>query len=320
MGSILGSVRVACAEVAQGARFVRITSELDSYAKGLGLVNLPKPYYDLRHHYYSSDPEALAAFVITLNAINFGSGYFSSLILRPGLSGYFTIAMGLKEHFENEGPLSACDLSSLDAGALSKIFRQNLCNPIQSELLALFAQALNNLGSYLNFAHQWQFLKLVEAANHSAENLIKFLIKMPLYRDVFYLRGLEVPFYKRAQITVSDLALAFSGQGAGEFHDLDELTIFADNLVPHVLWVDKVLEYDDDLVSRIVQGRELKSGSTEEIELRAVTLHAVEEMTAVLKKNRICTTARNLDIFLWNRGQAEYYKHVPSHRTRTTFY
>ena len=134
------------------------------------------------------------------------------------------------------------------------------------------------------------------------------------------LKGLEVPFYKRAQITVSDLELAFGGQGVGEFYDLDELTIFADNLVPHVLWVDKVLEYDDDLVRRIAEGREIKSGSREEVELRAVTLHAVEEMVAVLRKNGVSTTARNLDIILWNGGQADFYQHIPSHRTRTRFY
>ncbi len=38
-------------------------------------------------------------------------------------------------------------------------------------------------------------------------------------------------FYKRAQIVASDLALA----GVARFADLDRLTIFADNLVPHVL-------------------------------------------------------------------------------------
>ncbi len=56
---------------------------------------------------------------------------------------------------------------------------------------------------------------------------------MPFFDD----RG----FYKRAQITPSDLALA----GVAEFDDLDRLTIFADNLVPHVLRVDGVLRYED---------------------------------------------------------------------------
>ena len=45
---------------------------------------------------------------------------------------------------------------------------------------------------------------------------------------------LPTPFFKRAQITPNDLALA----GVAEFDDLDRLTIFADNLVPHVLHVD----------------------------------------------------------------------------------
>ena len=58
---------------------------------------------------------------------------------------------------------------------------------------------------------------------------------MPLFDDP--------GFYKRAQIVPADLALA----GVAEFDDLDRLTIFADNLVPHVLRVDGVLAYDAEL-------------------------------------------------------------------------
>ena len=50
----------------------------------------------------------------------------------------------------------------------------------------------------------------------------------------------DVGFWKRAQIVPNDLALA----GVASFSDLDRLTIFADNLVPHVLRVDGVLRYD----------------------------------------------------------------------------
>ncbi len=39
----------------------------------------------------------------------------------------------------------------------------------------------------------------------------------------------DVGFYKRAQITASDLVHA----GLARFTDIDALTIFADNLVPH---------------------------------------------------------------------------------------
>ena len=58
-------------------------------------------------------------------------------------------------------------------------------------------------------------------------------------------------FFKRAQLVPSDLALA----GMARFRDLDRLTIFADNLVPHVLRVDGVLVYDPRLAARIDAGR-----------------------------------------------------------------
>ena len=58
-------------------------------------------------------------------------------------------------------------------------------------------------------------------------------------------------FYKRAQIVPSDLASA----GVARFKDLDRLTIFADNLVPHVLRCDGVLRYDERLAAHIDAGR-----------------------------------------------------------------
>ncbi len=117
-------------------------------------------------------------------------------------------------------------------------------------------------------------------------------------------------FYKRAQITPADLALA----GVADFDDLDELTIFADNLVPHVLRVDGVLVYDDDLAARIDAGELLPPGAAER-EIRACALHACE-----LIAPRLGVPPRTLDNWLWNRGQQPRYKALPRHRTRTTAY
>ncbi len=66
-----------------------------------------------------------------------------------------------------------------------------------------------------------------------------------------------------------------------EFGDLDRLTIFADNLVPHVLRVDGVLRYDDPLAARIDAGELLEPGR-EEREIRACALHACESIAAEL--------------------------------------
>ena len=133
-------------------------------------------------------------------------------------------------------------------------------------------------------------------------------------------KELEVPLYKRAQILVTDLAIAFDGQGPGSFRDLDRLTIFADNLVPHVLRVDGLLDYDPDLLARIERGELIPAGSPEEIEIRAVAVHAVERIAAELRASGVPATARELDYLLWNRGSGEEYKTLPRHRTRTVFY
>ena len=117
-------------------------------------------------------------------------------------------------------------------------------------LMRLYAEALRDLGRFLG---ERSALDLVEQADGSAERLAALLARgMRFFDD----RG----FYKRAQIVPSDLALA----GMAEFHDLDRLTIFADNLVPHVLRVDGVLRYDPDLAARIDAGELLPQGRAEQ--------------------------------------------------------
>ena len=102
--------------------------------------------------------------------------------------------------------------------------------------------------------------------------------------------------------------------GVADFYDLNDLTIFADNLVPHVLRVDGVLAYDPDLSARIDREELLPPGD-EEREIRACALHACEAIAAKLR-----VPPRMLDVWLWNRGQGPRYKALPRHRTRTVFY
>ena len=147
---------------------------------------------------------------------------------------------------------------------------------------------------------------------------------MPLYRDVSPYEELAVPFYKRAQITSADLFLAFGGRGHGEFHDLADLTLFADNLIPHVLRMEGVLEYDPGLLQRIESGVLIEHDSPEEVEMRAAAVQVVERMverlgTSVRSGERVID-ARMLDHWLWYRGQSPAIKASPRHRSRTSAY
>jgi hypothetical protein len=182
--------------------------------------------------------------------------------------------------------------------------------------MGFFARALNDLGRLLVQMYDGSIANLVRASQGSAHSLIALLQQMPFFQDVQQYEGIIVPFYKRAQLTAADLSLALGGRGLGRFDDLDRLTIFADNLVPHVLRVDGVLSYDEGLARRIDNEELIDPGSPEEIEIRACALHAVELMS-----NSLGVTAMGLDYVLWNRGQERHYKTVkPRHRARSVFY
>src|SRR5215217_6684520 len=101
-------VRAHCAEIAQNARWVEIDlARVDAIEPG------PPPELDPERHYLEGDRAAVAAYLLTLDAINFGSGWFPTLRKRPGSSGYFTVAWALADRFRAHGPWTNAELRSL---------------------------------------------------------------------------------------------------------------------------------------------------------------------------------------------------------------
>jgi len=313
-------VRRAAAEVSRRARFVRIDpAGIGALAERLAREAPPTPDYDTAHHHRGS-PASTLAFNLTLDSINFGSGWFPLLRKPPGLSGYFTVATGIKRRFDEKGPWSAAELGEIGARELAALLGQDLAVAEVRELMELFAEALRDLGAWLGRRFGGRFEGPVEEAAGSAERLAELLAEMPFYRDVERYDELDVPFYKRAQIVPSDLALAFGGEGFGRFRDLERLTIFADNLVPHVLRCERVLVYAPELLARIDAGELLAAGSPEEVEIRAGGVHATELLVGAIRARGGRTSARDLDQLLWTRGQDPRIKAHPRHRTRCVYY
>ena len=311
--SILDEVRTSCAAVAARSRLVRIDHDrLDAYAGELG-VSTPVADDDPGRMRLATEEDTVA-FVLALDAINFGSGWFPVLRKRPGMSGYHTIASIFRERCTSVGAPSAAWLATVTAEDCTQLFEQD-ADGEAFELMGHFADALNELGAHLRDHHDGSAAALVASASHSAATLVERLRRLPHFEDRRSHRGAAVAFYKRAQIVAADLHLALDGRGAGRFDDLDRLTIFADNLVPHVLRVDGVLQLDDALAARIDAGGLLVEGAVEEVELRACAVHAVELLSA-----RTGKTAADLDNLLWNRGQGDRYKAIPRPRCRTTSY
>jgi hypothetical protein len=284
-------VRASCAQIAAAARSVTI--DLDALAE---VQPAPAPALDPLRHYLEGSAAEVAAYFLTLDTINFGSGWFPTLRKRAGSSGYFTVAWALADRFRADGPWTAAQLRALRADEVADTLGQ----PRDHELMALYAQALRALGRFLG---DRDALAVARAARGSAQGLAAELARtMALFAD----RG----FYKRAQIVPANLALA----GVARFKDLHRLTIFADNLVPHVLRCDGVLRYAPALAALIDGGRLLPAGR-EEREIRACAVHA-----CALIAKRAGASEHELDNWLWSRGQAPEYKAVPRHRTRTVFY
>jgi len=318
--TIFDRIRNACAQVANQAGRVRINYDrILSYASSLPVEIAAAPQLDPNCHYLGRQKDTLS-FLLVLDSINFGSGYFPHLHKRPGMSGYFTIASSLRDFYLKNGPLTADQLAAITAEDCRRIFDQDPADEIIAELMAHFSIALNDLGRYLMNRFRGSFTGLVEAAGASAARLVHLLRQMPYFNDVEPYGGLEVPFFKRAQIIAADLTLAFRGCGWGHFSDLDQMTIFADNLVPHVLRMDGILSYEDALVTRINAQTLIPAGSSEEVEIRACALHAVEIIRSAICDAGQIVTSWQLDNFLWNRGQQPHYKAVPRHRTRTVSY
>jgi hypothetical protein len=320
MPDLLDDIRAGAARVSDAAHWVHIDHDrLDQYADAFPSQRADAGEPDPGRT-RAGDDESTASFVIALDAINFGSGYFPYIRKRPGMSGYFTVATSLRDHVDAHGPITTAMLRALDADQCARIFDQPRDGGLADELMQRFALALSNLAAHVDEHHASSFIRLVEAAHGSAARLVRDLDRIPEFQDVAMYHDYRVPLYKRAQITAYDLAVAFDHRGLGTFDDLHRLTMFADNLVPHVLRVDRVLHFHQDLVDRIERVEDIPSGSEPEVEIRAVALHAVELMCARLRAAGHDVTSGELDSWLWTRGAGERYKSVARHRTRCVYY
>jgi hypothetical protein len=304
---VIDDLREACAWIASRSVWVRVHDErIAPYALQLGDLEEFTPALRVSSSRSPGQREEEAAFWVTLDAVNFGSGWFPTLRKSNEPTGYRTIARGIRRKFDESGAWSPAELTTVTAAELAGWLDQDP----EHALVGLFVDSLRDLGTHVE-----TFAGLVDAADGSAVALVETLAEWDCFRDVSEYEGRAVPFLKRAQILAADLHRA----GVAEFGDLGRLTMFADNLVPHVLRLDGVLWFEPELVARIEAGELIEHGSPEEVEIRACAVHAVELIVAAGRPGAGATAAQ-IDELLWNRGQAAEYKAVPRHRSRSTAY
>lgn len=315
----------SCRAVVEQSQFVHIdlpaiSSFLDSNAH---LEIPPLPHGPAPYHYFDNTA-ATVQWLFVLDTLNHcfwpaeGHPLWKVHSLNETLSGYWALAASLKRAMEEGIPIhQAKTLATMGEETLAHIFRGSGKIPLFNERLENLRQA----GKILLDRFQGSFVHVLEEAEGSAVKLVLLVADgFPSFNDTASYHGETVYFFKRAQLLILDLWCTFSGGSWGSFHDLDELTAFADYKLPQVLRHLGIISYEAGLAARIQRLAHIPPGSAEEVEIRAATIWAVELLREELNRRDQKVTSAQLDNWLWHLGQDDMYRSLPYHRTRTIFY
>lgn len=233
-------------------------------------------------------------------------------------SGYWGLAASLKRAVESGVPITRAEfLKDIPLERLKEVFAGEGQIPLLEQRLFNLREA----GRILTSEWGGDIINLLKEAEGSATSLIRKVVSsFPSFRDEAIYRGRKVYFWKRAQIFAWDIHAAFGGKSWGYFEDIGKLTAFADYKLPQVLRVFGTISYDPDLARRIDSLQKLAPGSEEEVEIRAVTIWAVEELKRQFLEIGQRVTSTEVDNWLWQLGQLEPFRLKPYHRCRTIFY
>ncbi len=278
----------------------------------------PAPEWRTPPHWWrDDDQEATSRLVLLLDALNFsfwGTPRWRVAFDGALLDGYWALAASLRRAIERGVPLTDATYLAHEACA-AELLRG--VDDVAIPLLAERQAALREVGRGLLEACAGRFMACLDAAGWSAPAIVQRVAAgFPSFRDVASYDGTPVPFYKRAQILVSDLHGALGGQ---RVRDLDALTMFADYKVPQVLRQLGVLAYSDELEAALRSGELIACCDAREVEIRAASVQAVEQLAALLAGRGRVVASYEIDWRLWTLGQ-ELEMTLPYHRTRSVFY
>ncbi|PIZ52483.1 hypothetical protein COY27_00025 [Candidatus Woesearchaeota archaeon CG_4_10_14_0_2_um_filter_33_13] len=207
----------------------------------------------------------------------------------------------IKTAFDQGKPILNPDyLSEISEDDLEQILEGNTTIPLFERRLTILRELGGSIKDYTKFIYKCNFdaLKFVDC----------LVLRMPSFKDESEYNGEIITFNKRAQLLSSDLGYLLG------FSNMNRLTACADYILPMVLRFNHVFEYSPKLENIITNGKELPSGSKEEVEIRANTIWAVELMSRISGK-----TSMEINDYLWLAGN--FIPETQSyHLTRTTAY
>lgn len=315
------SVLTTTAEVVKRAQFVSIDlKRVQTVAQVLSLRPVPVPNWNYEHHFFDGT-ERTVTYLFLLDALNFcfwGDPKWRVKYVHGDADGYWALAAALK-HAAQHNPnfLDADSLAAISPETLGRVLRGNVEIP-------LFVERWRNvqeLGRVLRDRFGGSAARMVQAAGGDATQLARLVAEnISSFNDTTLYHNRAVNFFKRAQILVGDLYGSFNGEKWGAFRNLQDLTAFADYKLPQILRAWGILHYAPALARHVNHKRPLMQDSTEEIEIRASMLWAVELLRHALDQFGRELTSVQMDWFLWESSQGNVKGMKPYHRVRTIYY
>lgn len=228
----------------------------------------------------------------------------------------------LKRAFESGRPVvEGTYLSQVSRPDLADIFAGNIPIPMLEERLAIF----HEVGRVLTERYEGRFHRFVQSGSPKlyADGkgvLERLLAEFPSFRDTSVHKDRRVAFQKRAQLLMWQLHARFRSSGFFDLEDPEEMTVFADYIVPVALRRLGIISYSDELEAAINARNLIPADSEEEIEIRAITIWACHLLTQEI--NRLRPDDRKViepvvDARLWTHYHTT---HWPHHLTITTDY
>ena len=302
-------------------------AKLVDVANWMAYEEFPKPDGSMLFD-FGNDPDVLMNFTMVVNTMNFAFTDFNTGIK------FETDYQG-KRWCDSEAMLASIH-RAINAGTpffsgdyLANLTREQFCSifagtiemPMVDERVAIF----NEVGRVLVEKYQGKYSNFVRSCAprlySQGDGLLERLVtEFPRFNDVSDYHGNQVQIFKLAQLGIWGMHLALSPRGLWKLEDPQELTAFADYIVPVGLRVMGVFEYAPELEKQINELQEVKRDSDAEIELRASSIYAIALLTEEINKRRPNFTPLlqpQVDFRFWKTYHAT---HWPHHLTKTIMY
>ncbi|KAI9206030.1 uncharacterized protein BJ171DRAFT_498443 [Polychytrium aggregatum] len=343
-GNILKAVKSSCKHLAETATAdISIQDEsIDQFLSTFD-VNLFKDLTNtepFRVPLRFDSIEAEINFIALLDLLNFGSGWRVELHNAVGRGASEAIKFGAMAMHISGITATTEYLKSVTISEISSLFDIPVTHEVPHPSLPVvigepapirpFVQAitdtLKETGECLEsqgFKSLGHFiLQVTQPSNDSprkAADVVEAIVRLlPSMRDYGEWHGQRVYILKRAQLLVCDLYRRFGGSDPKRFafQELDQLTIFSDNVVPRVLEHFGIIKiHNPSLVQMIQAGRDLgKDSDRWDWALRAIAIEATERILdkahswqddsdPARSETLRALAAFRLDNFLWGMGK-----------------